>query len=117
MKKLNTLLFFSILLFLTSSCDNKQELYEITDKFVEELSTSIESYGVLNAKKETVKTKDNRFQVMPTGRILIIKILDYAEDGEYEDLKEDLASHYSGDDRVRDVYINRGGTVVVDCRN
>jgi len=35
---------------------------------------------------------------------------------EYESLQSALKSHYKGDRRVSDVFINKGGTVVVDCR-
>jgi len=49
--------------------------------------------------------------------LINVKILKVVEDEEYEDLKEDLKSHYKGDKRVNDVYICQGGTVMIDCRN
>ncbi|PHR18259.1 MAG: hypothetical protein COA38_20130 [Fluviicola sp.] len=54
---------------------------------------------------------------MPTGRLIIVKYLNADNNNKYEDLKSDLKSHYSDDDQVNDVYINQGGTVVIDCRN
>lgn len=54
---------------------------------------------------------------MPSGRLIIVKFLDAADNKNYTELKEDLSDHYSGDKRVNEVYINQGGTVVIDCRN
>jgi hypothetical protein len=117
MKKLKTLvLFMSVSLVSLTSCSDRKELYEITDDFVETLSTAKESYNVFKSGTDKKKTSDGRYQVMPSGRLIIVKFLNPSENEKYEQLKDDLKDHYSGDKRVNDVYINRGGTVVVDCR-
>jgi len=54
---------------------------------------------------------------MPVGRLINVKILKVVSDDIYKDLKEDLKSHYKDDTRVNDVYINNGGTIMIDCRN
>jgi len=105
-----------ILIVLLSSCSDNSELYKITDSFVNSISIN-GSYGILEVSENTTQTKDGTFQVMPTGRLIIVKYLSADNNDKYEDLKSDLTSHYSNDKRVNDVYINQGGTVVIDCRN
>lgn len=118
MKKTKTLLFFSMsLVMILTSCSDRKELYQITDNFVKTLSTTKESYGIFESGSDKKITSDNRYQVMPTGRLIIVKFLDAADNKNYNELKEDLKDHYSGDKRVIDVYMNQGGTVVIDCRN
>ena len=51
------------------------------------------------------------------GRLIIVKIEEYVPDDKYEALRKDLERHYKKDSRVNRVYINQGGTVVIDCRN
>lgn len=113
--KFSSFLLLVLLVFSFISCSSRGELYDITDEFVKELETKY-SYNVFESGTDKKVTKDGVYQVMPSGRLIIVKFLNYAEEGEYESLKNDLSSHYSGDKRVNDVYINRGGTVVVDCR-
>jgi hypothetical protein len=117
MKKFKIIVIYaSFLSLILTACSERNELYIITDGFVKSLSTTIESYGVFKSGTEKKITTDNRYQVMPTGRLIIVKFIDYVDNKEYKKLKDDLADHYSGDKRVNDVYINQGGTVVIDCR-
>ncbi len=117
MKKFKIVIFFAFVLLMSlTSCNNRNELYKITDGFVKSLSTNVESYGVFESGSEKKITSDNRYQVMPTGRLIIVKFLDAADNKNYDELIEDLTDHYSGDKRVNDVYMNQGGTVVIDCR-
>ena len=117
MKNFKCLILFIIVgIFTLTSCSNKrEELYKITDDFVKELETKY-SFGVFESIDYKKISKDGVYQVMPSGRLIIIKYFNYAEEGEYIKLRDDLAAHYSDDQRVRDVYINRGGTVAIDCR-
>jgi hypothetical protein len=92
------------------------ELYEKTDHFVGQLQTTYESYGVLGGTEFKVVTSDGEFQIMPTGRLINVKILRVAEPGEYEQLRQRLESHYKDDPRVNSVYIAQAGTVMIDCR-
>lgn len=109
-------LIISLMLFIFISCSSRTELYEVTDRFVDSLYTTYESYGLQGSKFLTI-TKDGKYQVMPTGRLINVKILEYVDTKTYIDLMEDLESHYSGNSRVKDVYINGLGTIMIDCRN
>ncbi len=51
------------------------------------------------------------------GRLINVRIEDVASDEEYEKLRKALESHYAGDTRVNKVYINRAGTIMIDCRD
>lgn len=53
---------------------------------------------------------------MPIGRLINVKILKVVSDEVYNDLMEDLKSHYNKDKRVNNVYINNSGTIIIDCR-
>ena len=92
------------------------ELLTITDSFVKSLETK-KHYSYFGIDKSTTRTRDNQFQVMPSGRLLMVKYLVYADNDKYDELKLILSNHYSGDTRVKKVYINGGGTIAIDCRN
>ena len=109
------LLIITVFLFISCS-QSKRELYEITDSFVESLDTEFRSYG-MQGKKYSKKTTDGKYRVMPVGRLINVKILEVVEDRTYEELRDDLTDHYEDDNRVNKVYINQGGTIMVDCRN
>lgn len=99
------------------SCSNKNsELYIETDKFVNSLETTYDSYGILNVEKYAVYTKDSTFRIMPIGRLVNVRIEKEVDEKEYEDLKNNLKNHYEKDSRVNDVYICEGGTIMIDCR-
>lgn len=105
-----------LFLALFASCSSRSNLYEQTDYFVDQLSTTYQSYG-LQGLSEKKTTKDSKYSVTPMGRLIIVKIEDYVSDDKYESLRKDLERHYKKDSRVNRVYINQGGTVVIDCRN
>lgn len=109
---------YSILLIIAIGCSqSKQELYEITDKFVLSLDTEYESYGMLGGTKYAKTTTDGLYTVTPIGRLINVKIQKVVDDEEYESLRKSLEKHYKNDERVNKVYINQGGTIMVDCRN
>ncbi len=114
MKKL---FYLSLLVFLVSCSPSKKELYSITDSFVESLQTTYDSYGIFGGDEYKKVTSDGQYQVMPIGRLINVKILKFVTDDVYKDLQEDLKSHYKNDKRVNDVYVNNGGTIMIDCRN
>ena len=114
MKKL--LIILVSLTFLIGCSSNKKELYKITDYFVESLETTYESYGI-TGMNHTKTTESGLYKVTPIGRLINVKIQEVVNNDVYEDLKEDLESHYRNDKRVNDVYINQGGTIMIDCRN
>ena len=95
----------------------KIELLEKTDFFVNSLQTTYESYGMLGGDQHAQTTKDGTYRIMPLGRLINVKIMHVANEGEYEELREDIEEHYRGDLRVNDVYIAQAGTVMIDCRN
>ena len=112
-------IFITTILILLSSCDNIKygELFEITDEFVENLETKYKSYGLFGGLDYTKYTKDKEYEVFPMGRLIVVKIKHYADANEYESLRKALESHYSDDSRVKQVYRNQGGTLIIDCRN
>lgn len=101
---------------IVASCSKYSDLYEQTDFFVEQLTTTYKSYG-LQGLSEKRTTKDGKYSATPMGRLIIVKIEEYVSDDKYESLRKDLERHYKNDHRVNRVYINQGGTVVIDCRN
>lgn len=115
---MNKVFTYSIVLLLITGCSqSKKELFKETDQFVQSLETTYESYGVLDGAEHSKITSDSLYKITPIGRLINVKIQKVVGDDEYEELKEDLKQHYEGDKRVTDVYINSGGTVMIDCRN
>lgn len=123
-------LLYLITLFLISGCDQagksiqnitisqeKLDLFKETDKFVESLDKEFESYGLLGGQKYTTTTADGKYRIMPTGRLINVKINEAVSNEVYEELRADIEDHYKEDKRVNDVYICKGGTVMIDCRN
>lgn len=118
-KLMKRFIFCFVLLFSLCSCNKIKygDLFQITDEFVEKLQTTYQSYGMLGGMKYTKYTKDKEFKVFPMGRLINVRIEHYADDDEYESLRKALESHYSGDRRVKQVYRNQAGTIMIDCRN
>lgn len=113
MKKI-ILLFITITIF---SCSNKSELFKETDSFVESLQTEYKSYGVFGVNEYSKTTSDGLYTISPIGRLINVKIQKVVSSEEYEDLKNDLESHYKDDRRVNSIYICQAGTIMIDCRN
>lgn len=116
MRRLLHIIICTLCLAFAASCSYHSNLYEQTDYFVDQLSTTYQSYG-LQGLSEKKTTKDGKYSVTPVGRLIIVKIEEYVSDDKYESLRKDLERHYKNDHRVNRVYINQGGTVVIDCRN
>lgn len=91
------------------------QMTELTDGFVDSLYTKYHSYGLIGLKHKQV-TKNGKFQVMPTGRLVNVKYLSAVDADAYETLRSRLEDYYKGDERVNSVYICGGGTVMIDCR-
>lgn len=108
-----SLLFCSLVLV---SCESHTDLYKQTDYFVGQLSTSYQSYGLQGLSYKRY-ADGGKYSITPMGRLIIVKIEKYAPDSEYDTLRRILEKHYKGDYRVNKVYINQGGTVVIDCGN
>lgn len=107
---------FGLILFVGCS-QSKKELFKETDAFVESLTTTYESYGLMGGKDYSKTTSDGLYTITPIGRLINVKIEKVVDDKEYEELREDLEEHYKSDSRVNKVYINKGGTIMIDCRN
>lgn len=101
-----------------ASCDRLKygDLFSVTDSFVEELDTRVQSYGFQGDVRDA---QDGVYRVVPIGRLVMVKIvkLSVASSSDYEQLRKVLQNHYSGDRRVNDVFINGYGVVSIDCRN
>lgn len=92
-----------------------RDLYSLTDKYVESLYTEYESYGLLGGEPEL--TPDGKYQVLPIGRLVNVKIMSVVDDSVYENLCKELSAHYKNDNHVNNVFINQAGTIMIDCRN
>lgn len=111
----SSLIFLLLSLIIGCSIVNR-ELFNITDSFVESLQTTYESYGILGGGDHARTTSDGLYKVMPIGRLINVRIEKVVNDAEYEKLRSSLERHYRNDTRVNKVYINQGGTVMIDCR-
>lgn len=89
------------------------ELYEKTDMAIKE--TIFSTGGVLNVGTKRY-ANDGYYQITPIGHLVVVKITEAADSDEYEALRDRLAKHYKKNKVVNRVYINQGGTVVLDCR-
>lgn len=108
------------MLFIVSltSCDKeKRELYSHIDYFVDKLDLEYQSYGLLGGVDDTKYTQNGKYKIMPIGRLINVKIEETSTDEDYENLLNDLKSHYENDNRVNKVYRCQAGTLMVDCRN
>lgn len=114
MKAIKTII-IAFLAICATSCVNS-ELYKKTDYFVEQLNGQYERYGILDASSYSQHTEDGKYVVTPIGRLVCVKILDNPSADKYESLRKSLERHYKGDPRVKSVYVNAGGTVMIDCR-
>ena len=116
MKRLLVIVCLAIGIMAFSSCNSHSNLYEQTDYFVDQLSYTYNSYG-LQGISEKRYTKDGKYGVFPIGRLINVRIEDYASSDEYESLRKALERHYRNDGRVNRVYINQAGTIMIDCRH
>ena len=116
MKKIIGIVFLSLLLVGCSEIRHR-DLFEKTDYFVESLYTQYESYGLLGGERYTQYADDGKYRIMPVGRLINVRIEQYASTKDYEELRKTLERHYSGNTCVNGVYICEGGTVMIDCRN
>ena len=62
----------------------------------------------LNTQK---RQKIGVYSVTPFYRLIVVKIEIESTHSKYEDLKKDLSKYYGNNWKVKDVYINQGGTV------
>ena len=113
---------FSIFLIVSCSVIQKDselsELIEITDFFVESLDTKVIHYGRgPKAYENKRETSDRFYRVVPLGRLINVKIQEKVSDEVYFELQEELQEYYKNDKRVNGVYVNKAGTINVDCRN
>ena len=85
-------------------------LFQKTDYYVNNLS----SYGSGGVKSSD--SSDGKYTVSIIGRLIIVK-KNYSSGATYSRIKEALEYHYKGNTKVKDVFLNNGGTVTIDCRN
>lgn len=95
---------------------NTGQVVRESDKFVKSLQTTYESYGIMGVYDQ-VTTRDDRFLVTPIGRMVIVKINKPVDKWKYKVLETRMKLHYILNKNVNEVFINKGGTVCVDCRN
>lgn len=116
MKTINRIFILLIAAAALTACNELKykDLFEQTDYFVEQLETTYQSYGF---EGEPRYTSDREYRIMPIGRLINVRKEKTTGGPSYEELKDILKSHYKGDKRVNDVFINRYGTIIIDCRN
>lgn len=94
--------------------DNEKEnieykaLFYTTDKFVKDL-------GYSGSKTDSETTSDRKYIVTVLGRLIIVK-KNTTTGPSYKEVREALYAHYKSNSIVKDVFINNGGTITIDCR-
>lgn len=83
-------------------------LFYTTDKFVNKL-------GYNNSFTDSENTSDRKYLVTVIGRLIVVKKNSYS-DPSYDMVREALDKHYKSNSRVKDVFINKNGTITIDCR-
>ena len=112
MKKISLICMLTLMM---SSCVKEQsDLVDAVNHYIESFNT-IHSYGIVS--RESKVTTNGTYTVSPIGRLVIVKINEPVGTEEYEKLQKVLSRRFKSNRCVRNVYINQGGTVVVDCRN
>lgn len=95
--------------------EGNQELHNITDEFLAAMDPSHENHG--NTGNKHAKTTESGYSVTVYGKLINVKILDGGSDDQYAALKDELAAYYSNNEGVKEVSINAGGTVIINCNN
>lgn len=95
--------------------NEKQDLYDKVEYFVNTLSDYSVSYGI-EGYKYTKYSKNKYYKIMPVGRLINVRIEEPVSSDKYLTLKKDLKRHFKSNVLVKDVYICNGGTVMIDCR-
>lgn len=72
-----------------------------------------ESYDVFWGRASD--TSDGNYTVTPMGRLIVVKKKSYNKTT-YEEIKGALQKHYKNKYKVKDFFINNGGTITIDCR-
>ena len=85
-------------------------LFQKTDYYVNKLGSS--GSGGVNSSDSS----DGKYTVSIIGRLIVVK-KNYSSGATYSKIKEALEYHYKGNTKVKDVFLNNGGTVTIDCRN
>ena len=113
MKKIITLIICMVLTIVTlSSCTKeKHQLIKLTDQYVENIHINI---GLFDVPSDN--TPNGTWKVGRVGRMVIVKCNEYIEPTEYERVKNMLQRRYKNKTSVRNVFINGGGTITIDCR-
>ena len=83
-------------------------LFYTTDKFVNKL-------GYNNSFTDSENTSDRRYLVTVLGRLIVVK-KNSSTGFSYNEVKDALYGHYKSNSRVKDVFINKNGTITIDCR-
>ena len=93
------------------------ELYEETDDFVESLTMrGVYSYGITGPLRYERFTSNGNYKIAPLGRLVNVRIEKQHDRSDYEFLVGKLRKRYKNNPKVKNVYISRGGTLMIDCR-
>lgn len=120
---ISTLLLLCSFTFVVTSCSKDDDdaesqtfsaLFTKTDHFIDMLDTIYEKYDAFGSK--AADTSDGKFTVTPMGRLIIVKKKTLASDITYTQIQSALENHYKNKSKVKDVFLNKSGTVTIDCR-
>lgn len=110
-------LFIILILILTLTlifCLLNIPLIKTTNHFVNLLETEYINYGLSGYKyKKETKNFGSHIFVYPIGRLVIVKV---DKSSRYEFIKFILELYYTHNDNVNNIYINKNGTITIDCR-
>ncbi|MCR4766256.1 MAG: hypothetical protein K5856_08815 [Bacteroidaceae bacterium] len=90
-------------------------LFVTCDFFIDGLDTIYEHYDAFGYRAKD--TSDGKYTVTPIGRLIIVEKKSYDDSTSLSSIVNALKSHYSGNSKVNDVFLNNGGTITIDCRN
>lgn len=93
------------------------EVIKQVEDFVYDLTETYQHYDCFGHNSTTVYSDGKRFEIIPIGRMIVVKVDEYVSDDYYEDVKSEIKKKYENDHRVNDVFINGFGTISIDCRN
>lgn len=109
---------FAIIVLLCVSCTKIEtrfdDLYAKLDPMIEFLDKSrYNSYALF---EDITYTSKREYAILPSGRLIVVKIMNAKSKAEYDILLKELEIRYSNKKCVNDIYHNNSETLTIDCR-
>lgn len=93
-----------------------KDLFKKTDEYIQYINSEEYEKYELWGENFSETTKDSLYQVTPYRRLIDVRINKETTEKEYIALKKDLEQYYKHNKEVREIYINNGGTLTIDCK-